>query len=101
MNRIVISLAVLSITVGCGGPTAPSTPVPSFEVSWEFIGDDGNFAKGSGGGGSLRVGDNTLEIKDQQVFVNGKLYGPLRDGDKVKVDPDGSLFVNGEKRTCE
>jgi hypothetical protein len=61
----------------------------------------GNFTKGSGGGGSSRVGNNALEIRDGRAFANGKDGGPLNPGDAVLLDRDGRLFVNCRERVAK
>jgi hypothetical protein len=82
--------------VGCSSSSAP--PAAPFQVSWD-VRDGNSFTKGTGAGAYVRVGPHTLEIRDHRVILNGKAGGELKSGDKVLVDTDGRLFVNGEERT--
>jgi hypothetical protein len=40
-------------------------------------------------------------IKDGLLAANGKSYGRLNDGDRILLDKDGAVYVNGEKREPE
>lgn len=39
---------------------------------------------------------NTLRLDMGKVTYNDKEYGTVKQGDRVRVDKDGQLFVNGE-----
>ena len=39
-----------------------------------------------------------MVIKDGRLTVNGKDHGAVKSGDKVRVDEDGNVTVNGEAR---
>jgi hypothetical protein len=41
---------------------------------------------------------NTLTIDMGKLTFNGKSLGTLKEGDRVRVDRDGRLTVNGQKR---
>jgi len=40
-----------------------------------------------------------IEIRNRELWVNGKGYGPLRPGDRVEVKGWGDVWVNGERRS--
>jgi hypothetical protein len=100
MSRAVVVMILGIVTLpgcGCNRTSAPQQPQPQ-QFSWEVRDAAGNFTMGAGGGGSITVGKNALEIKDGQVFANGKDCGALASGDAVLLDKDGRLFVNGKER---
>jgi hypothetical protein len=43
-------------------------------------------------------GDNKLRIVDGQLSFNGRKYGKVRHGDRIRVDKDGRLYVGGRER---
>jgi hypothetical protein len=43
-------------------------------------------------------GPNKLRIEHGVLIFNGKSHGPLEKGDRVHVDKDGHLTVNGKPR---
>ena len=101
MSRAVVVLMLGVVTlVGCGNNRTPAPPQPP-QFSWEVRDEAGNFTMGAGGGGSISVGKNSLEIKDGRVFVNGKDRGALTSGDAVLLDKDSRLFVNGKERPAK
>jgi hypothetical protein len=36
-----------------------------------------------------------VQVEDEQININGKKYGRLRPGDKVLIELDGQVLVNG------
>jgi hypothetical protein len=80
---------------GCGGSaTAPAAAA----ISWEVRGDSGGVAVGAGEGGTAQAGNNKLVIANGRLTANGKDAGEFKNGDKVLLDKDGQIYVNGEKR---
>jgi hypothetical protein len=47
----------------------------------------------------MAFGKNTLRVQGGHVTANGKDYGPVKAGDSALLDADGTLTVNGEKRS--
>jgi hypothetical protein len=41
---------------------------------------------------------HTLEVTGGKVKLDGKSHGTIKQGDAVRLAPDGKLFVNGERR---
>lgn len=101
MSRAVVVMFLGVVTLlpcGCNRTPAPQQPQ---QFSWEVRDAAGNFTRGSGSGGSIRIDKGTLEIKDGRVFANGKDCGVLTSGDAVLLDKDGRLFVNGKERPAK
>jgi hypothetical protein len=46
----------------------------------------------------FKCGDTTVLIRNNTLTVNGKSYGPLREGDRIAIDY-GKVRVNSEVRT--
>jgi hypothetical protein len=68
-------------------------------VSYEVRGrGDSTSSASPSGPGQLTAGKNTLRVEGDRVIANGKDYGPVKAGDSVLLDEDGTLTVNGEKR---
>jgi hypothetical protein len=44
------------------------------------------------------AGKNKLRVQGGRVTANGKEYGPVKSGDSVLLDTDGTVSINGEKR---
>jgi hypothetical protein len=106
MNRRVFVAALLLGLSGCGRPAAPRPDAgPSRAtatvggVSYEVRGrGDSSASALANGPGRLTAGQNTLRVEGGRVLANGKDYGPVKAGDSVLLDEDGTLTVNGERR---
>lgn len=92
---LAVGFATLS---GCGNPPAATPPAPPAApagISYELRGEAGGNVAGVAETFSANVGNRTLEVKDGRVRANGRDYGPVKGGDKVLLDRDGKLYVNG------
>ncbi len=49
---------------------------------------------------TLKVGEPTVSIKNDRLFVNDKPYGTLKPGDTVLVE-NGKVFVSGQERASQ
>ena len=49
---------------------------------------------------TLAVGDIQVTIEDDQLFVNAKPYGPIKQGDTILIEI-GRVFVSGEARDAK
>ena len=83
----------LASSAGCGGSTA--TPAA---ITWEVRGESGGVAVGAGEYGTASAGDNKLGVGNGRLTANGGDGGEVKAGDKVVLDKDGQLYVNGVKR---
>jgi hypothetical protein len=109
-NRIiVVAVAVLlSVLAGCNRPSSGPTPTgagPSWAkgtvdgVSCEVRGQGGESSSFVGEGyQEFTAGKNKLRVQGGRVTANGKEYGPVKSGDSVLLDADGTVTINGEKR---
>jgi hypothetical protein len=43
-------------------------------------------------------GGHTLEVAGGKIKLDGKAHGTVKQGDTVRLAPDGQLFVNDERR---
>jgi hypothetical protein len=104
LRTLLILLAILlsGLPVGCGEnfsenlppkPPHERRPIYSLEVRHE---------SGITNQGSLReekddvtLGGFRVQVEDEQITINGKKYGRLRPGDKVLIELDGQVLVNG------
>jgi hypothetical protein len=101
MSRTIVAMLMgLVMMPGLGCDKGPSTAPPAVpaQYSWEVRSETGQFAYGGGNSGSIQVDKGSLEVRDGKVTANGKDGGTLKPGDKVVLDKDGKLFVNGEER---
>ncbi len=63
------------------------------------------YGAGSGSASVLEKGveitrkGRTLQILEDRVWLDGSDRGPVRRGDKVRLEADGRLFVNNVERT--
>src|SRR4051794_24618110 len=107
----------LFATLGCSRsapPPAPATSPPlaptvagsfssgtdSASYSYE-VRDAGSAATGVAQTVDATSGKNRLQIQEGRMTVNGRSYGPLKNGDAVLVDQDGQVSVNGQIRQPE
>jgi hypothetical protein len=67
-------------------------------VSYEVRGQGDSKSLVAEGAREFTAGKNRLRVEGGRVIVNGKDYGPVKAGDSVLLDADGTLTVNGEKR---
>jgi hypothetical protein len=84
-------------------PTPPTTLIPPpapTDISWEVRGE-GSTSMGSGESVEASAGKNKLVVKDGHVTANGKDGGQVKGGDKILLDRDGQLYVNGVKRETQ
>jgi hypothetical protein len=51
-----------------------------------------------GDGISWSGGGHTFEVAGGKIKLDGKDHGTVKQGDSVRLTPDGQLFVNGEWR---
>jgi hypothetical protein len=105
---IVLAILLSGLPVGCAKnfsenlppkPPHERRPVYSLEVRHE---------SGITNQGSLReekddvtLGGFRVQVKDEQITINGTKYGKLRPDDKVLIELDGRVFVNGIVREPE
>ena len=90
---LAVALAGLA---GCRGSSAPqAAPVA---VTWEVRGPDGGLVVGAGEDGTATVGTHTLVVRNGRLTANGKDGGAVKAGDKILLDKDGQLYVNGVRR---
>jgi hypothetical protein len=89
---ISIVLAVLS---GCGNQRT-STPVG---YHYDVKGQQGSWQNGYGSAFTATAGNNSVTVEDATLTVNGKNYGTLQSGDKISVDVEGKVEVNGAARS--
>ena len=102
---IVLAILLSELPVGCAKnfsenlppkPPHERRPIYSLEVRHE---------SGITNQGSLReerddvtLGGFRVQMEDEQITINGKKYGRLRPGDKVLIERDGQVLVNGVVR---
>jgi hypothetical protein len=101
MSRTIDALlvgVVMLLGPGCDKGSSTGPPTVPAQYSWEVRSETGQFAYGGGNSGSIQVDKGSLEVRDGKVTANGKDGGTLKPGDKVVLDKDGKLFVNGEER---
>jgi hypothetical protein len=87
--------ALLAIALaGCGGD--PGATDPTLVV---IEGPRGNILRaGVDSSESGRVDDVAVVVNHGQLRLNGKSYGKVEPGNKVKIDTEGKVFINGASR---
>ena len=93
---LIVLVGCLMMAISCSHSKTTSVP-PKASYSYEVRGE-GSASAGMGQTANTESGKNRLEIKNGQLTVNGDSYGSLANGDKVLVELDGRVFVNGEAR---
>ncbi|HEY2154475.1 MAG TPA: hypothetical protein VGH33_02520 [Isosphaeraceae bacterium] len=88
-HRLALATAVGLLVTACGGPT-PSGSDATAATDWLQGVTDNGFKWASG--------TLSLEVVDGRFIFNGKNYGAMIQGDRVRVTRDGALFVNGVER---
>ncbi len=95
--RLRRALATALLAASCTGcPVDPGANDPSLIV---IEGADGNLlrtkvnAEMTGSAGSTQV-----ILKKGALSIDGKAYGRVTAGSKVKIDTEGKVFVNGVRR---
>jgi hypothetical protein len=78
-------------------PAAPA----SARYRYEVLGANGTVQRGEAGEFSLTGGSIAVAVRGGRLTVNGKGYGPLQDGDLIRVAEDGHVTVNGTPRPPE
>jgi hypothetical protein len=87
--------AILLLAVALMGCSPAARPTVNYEVRGE---DGGGTITGRSDEGVHTAGKNRLQIKDGRILANEKDFGAVKEGDKVVLDKDGRVFVNGEER---
>jgi hypothetical protein len=110
MYRTIVAVAFLSwLLTGCNRePPVPATHSYDlfggrFFVDIETVGSfsiSNNVKNGEQGGekwelAEYKWGENTLRLDMGKLTFNGKDYGTLKQGDRVRVDKDNRLYING------
>ena len=100
MRRLVsfALVAVLGVVTGCGGCDKEPGRV-TVELNDEHNSTRGQvpltqgFAQLGEGPTAIRV-----DVRDSRMTVNGKDGGEVKAGDTIRVEKDGRVTVNGQKR---
>jgi hypothetical protein len=111
MSRRIIAAGVVLFALGlagCNGPSGSGAAKPGAEpssakgtingVSYEVRGSGDSRSVAGGDSSEFIAGTNKLQVQGGRVSANGKDYGPVKSGDSVLLDADGTLTINGEKR---
>jgi hypothetical protein len=69
----------------------------AFELPWQVDALEALKAVGPTGI-SFTNGKQTLEVANEGLRLNGKDYGPVNKGDRVKLTKEGVVSVNGAER---
>lgn len=102
MTPRVLLLASLLFTIACGctSSTTPTgvvfrgEPHATVELpSGSTLGMSNNFTVATEGA--------NLSLKDDILHIDGKSYGKVAKGDKVKLEKSGKVLVNGDERKPE
>lgn len=101
MRRLLLTLSLLPLLHGCGGghDTSDALPLGTHKVSVRPRCVSKQISNRFPEGGAvynLTCGETTVTIRNEELFVNGKSYGQLSEGDAVHVE-SGSVFVNGKQ----
>jgi hypothetical protein len=105
-NAVLATVVALLLTVGSGAFSAPSAQ--SVGRSWVRGTAQGVYCEVRGDGSSSNsvgegyyefiAGRNKLRMHGGHITANGREYGLAKAGDRVLVDADGTVRVNGKLR---
>jgi hypothetical protein len=104
MGALVGSLLLSLFVLGCGkAPPAErdSSRVVVNGVEYTIAGARENNVDVVNGELRYSGGGLTVSARGGRLTVNGKRYGPVRAGDRVAVDREGTVTVNGGRREPE
>ena len=86
--HLALAMAVGLLATCCDGPAPSDTDTKAApDLIQGVIGNGFKWSSGS----------LSLEVIDGEVIFNGKKYGALKPGDRVRVTNDGTLLINGVK----
>ena len=99
---------LMILSAGCAGNVSDPAPDASLPSGMMWDSEVGTVQIELAGGSALysplkgesKISGNemTVEMKDGSLQINGKSFGEMKKGDKVKVDKSGTVFVNGKER---
>jgi hypothetical protein len=94
-TKLTAFLACL-VALAMGGCNQPGIDDPSLVV---IEGPKGSTLRFSAANTSKGVTDGvSVEVSDGRLRLNGKDFGTVKRSDKVKIDTEGIVTVNGVKR---
>jgi hypothetical protein len=108
---------LVALTAGCGRgdssatPTTPTTPADNLQangirydlpLTGSSMDRATEFLRAVRADGiSWSGGGHTLEVAGGKIKLDGKDHGAVKQGDTVRLAPDGQLFVNGHQRHAD
>jgi len=102
MRRPFLTLLLLSLTqAGCGGGHDTSDAIPlgthRVSISPRCVTKQINNSFPDGGAVyNMTCGETTVTIRNEELSVNGKSYGKLKEGAAVHVE-GGGVFIDGRR----
>lgn len=99
MRKVLIAVAILLTSVaGCSRDARPTAKIalpPSITVDYL----DGAKAIVPIDRDDIgHITSPTFRVKGGELQVEGKSYGPVKNGDKVRIEKSGRVLINGEQR---
>ena len=95
---------VAILLAGCSeAPSSAPAPSPIITITG-VINYDVAIELQSGGivgiseGSTIQLDGSSFELKGGRLRINGKAFGDIAKGDKVKIEQSGRLLVNGKPR---
>lgn len=96
MKTVIVFVVVVALA-GCSKSEPPINIDIGRSVSVEFP-NGGSLVLGLTGEVKAKNSGVDVLLKDGRVSIDGKDYGTLKAGDKVKIEASGKVTVNGEER---
>ena len=99
---IVLAILLSGLPGGCAKNFADWMPPQPPEERQQIYSLEVRHESGITNQGSLReekddvtLGGFRVQVEDEQITINGKKYGKLRPDDKMLIERDGKVLVNG------
>lgn len=107
LRTLMILMAILlsGLPVGCAGnfsenlpPKPPEEQLPIYSLEVRLESGITSEARLREEKDDVTLSGFRVQVEDEQITINGKKYGRLRPGDKVLIERDGQVLVNGTVR---
>ena len=104
LRTLLILLAILlwGLPVGCGEnfsdslpPKQPHERRPIYSLEVRLESGITSQAPLTEEKDDVTLGGFRVQVEDEQILINGKKYGRLRPDDKVLIEKDAQVLVNG------
>jgi hypothetical protein len=100
LRTLLMVLLFAGLPVGCGKnfdppPKPPSERRPIYSLEVRLESGITSQAPLKEEKDDVTLSGVRVQVDDEQIIINGKKYGRLQPGDKVLIEKDGQVLVNG------